>query len=82
MNYAMKERLRLIDCLVQYQGHIFREPIMAFFGISSAAATRDLHAYITAKPNNLVYRPSEKRYVKASSFSPLFDNNTQELINE
>ena len=82
MNYAIKERLRFIDCLAQHQGQVFREPLMAYFGISPAAATRDFRKYIELRPNNLAYNPSERRYYKTASFQPLFDNSTQELTNE
>lgn len=74
MNYGLQQRLHFIDVLAQYQGQVWREPLMAYFGISSANATRDFRLYIKMCPDNLVYDPSTRRYHKTPNFKSLYDN--------
>lgn len=74
MNYAQEQRLRMIDILAEYQGEVWREPIMAFFGVSAPQVTRDFREYNKLRPNNLAYNPSTKRYHQTPLFEPLFNN--------
>lgn len=76
MNYAQEQRLRMIDILAEYQGEVWREPIMAFFGVSAPQVTRDFREYQNQRTSNLVYNPSTRRYLKTPQFDPLFKNLT------
>jgi len=72
MNYAVEQRLRLIDFLLYRYGSVGRDELIDFFGIGPATATRDLAAYSKKAPNNAVINPSSKRWVKLETFTPLF----------
>lgn len=65
------ERLAHIEFLAYFTGKVTRKDIMERFGVSSAAATRDLGAYIEAAPDNIAYDPRLKHYVTTSGFQCL-----------
>ena len=68
MNYAIEQRLRLIDFLIDKYGQIKREFIIDFFGISPATATRDFKKYRELNPNNMVFDDVSKTYLRAPLF--------------
>ncbi len=72
LNYAVEQRLRLIDFLLLKYGNMSRDEICAFFGVSMPQATRDMKLYKERAPSNCVYDPSVRRYLKAHNFFPLF----------
>lgn len=72
MNYAVEQRLRLIDFLLDQYGHVNRSAIMNYFGIGSAAATRDFKKYMELAPNNTAYSGTERAYYKTQAFKPLY----------
>ncbi|KNC68146.1 WYL domain-containing protein [Pseudoalteromonas ardens] len=67
----VKERLSFIDFHVFLLGRIGRKDLSDRFGISAPAATRDFRLYNEIAPHNLIYKPSERAYLKADSFSLL-----------
>lgn len=77
LSYGIKQRIHLIDYLLAMYGHVGRKELMSFFGISAPQATRDFKAYKTIAPENCVFEPSEKRYLKAITFKPLFKHDQQ-----
>jgi len=68
MKYAIEQRLRMIDFLLHQYGKIRRDAIMDYFGIASAAATRDFAEYKKLHPHNMVFDGSSKMYLKAPNF--------------
>lgn len=68
MNYAVEQRLRMIDFLLNQYGKVNRKALMEYFGIGEASATRDFRLYEKKHPNNSVYDSSSKFYVKAPLF--------------
>jgi hypothetical protein len=70
--YATRERLRLLDIIVDVHRSVGREIITEFFGASTATVTRDLELYRQLAPNNLHYMESSRTYIKRSSFVRLF----------
>ena len=72
MNYAVEQRLRLIDFLLEKYGQIKREFIVDFFAISPATATRDFKKYKELNPNNMVFDSSSKTYLKAPLFASAY----------
>ncbi|BES73885.1 hypothetical protein RE428_49030 (plasmid) [Marinobacter nanhaiticus D15-8W] len=62
------ERLAHIEFLAYFTGKVTRKDIMSRFDVSSAAATRDLTAYIDAAPDNIAYDPRQKHYVTTNEF--------------
>lgn len=67
-NYAVVQRLRLIDCLLDRQGHVGRAVLVDYFGIGEATATRDFAAYIEIAPGNLVLNQADKLYYRTLGF--------------
>ncbi|WMO15279.1 WYL domain-containing protein [Pseudoalteromonas piscicida] len=67
----VRERLSFIDFYVFFLGKIGRKDLIERFGISAPAATRDFRLYNEIAPNNLIYRPNERAYVKADEFKLL-----------
>ena len=72
MNYAVEQRLRLIDFLLAFYGHVGRGELIVYFGIGEATATRDLALYAEQNPDNLVYEPGAKRWVRTANFFPRY----------
>ncbi len=68
MNYAVEQRLRLIDFLLFHYGSVGREQLIDYFGIGEACGTRDLKKYREAYPENIALNASTKRYVKSETF--------------
>jgi predicted DNA-binding transcriptional regulator YafY len=66
------ERLAHIEFMVYFTGKVSRKDIMSRFGVSQAAATRDLSRYIDCAPDNIVYDPRAKQYTITSTFKPLY----------
>jgi hypothetical protein len=72
MNYAIEQRLRLIDFLLKHYGSVNREAITDYFGIAQAQVTRDIAAYNKLAPNNALLNQSTKRWVRSDSFKGLY----------
>ena len=72
MKYAIEQRLRFIDFLVGVYGHINRNTIVEYFGISVPQVSNDFKTYIKMAPNNIIYNNSLKRYDKTDKFKPLY----------
>lgn len=72
LNYAVQQRLRMIDFLLAFYGSVGRAEIMDFFGIEGATATRDLTEYRRRAPGNAVLNQTNKRWVKTDTFSRLW----------
>lgn len=74
------ERLAHIEFLAYFTGKVSRKDIMARFDVGSAAATRDLSAYIEEAPYNLAYDPRQKRYVATSEFQCLLPLSAEKCL--
>ena len=72
MNYAVTQRMRLIEFLLAHYGTVGRAEITDFFGVSEPQATRDFKAYSELAPANALYNKSNKRWVKADTFKPIY----------
>jgi hypothetical protein len=72
LQYAIDQRMRLIDFLLFHYGNVSRKEIMDYFGIEGAAATRDFAMYRSLAPANMVMNQTTKRWVKTESFVRLF----------
>ena len=71
---AQRERLFHIDFRAWFLGRITRADLMRRFGVREAAATRDIALYRALAPENLVFDGSEKVYLCAEGFRPLFEH--------
>ena len=72
MNYAVEQRLRLIDFLLAHYGSVARAEIIDYFGIGEATATRDFALYCDKAPGNALLNPQSKRYVRSDTFTRLY----------
>lgn len=77
MNYAVENRLRLIDFLLERYGHVGRNEVCAFYGVSQPQATRDFSLYKKQRPDNVTYNPTTRCYQKTETFRPLFNNSLE-----
>lgn len=71
VSHQQLERLAHIEFLAYFIGKVTRKDIMTRFGVSSAAATRDLTTYIDSAPENIRYDPRQKFYIATSEFKCL-----------
>lgn len=72
MQYAVEQRLRLIEFLVVHYDSVGREQLIDFFGISAPQATRDFKAYKELAPDNLLFDDKVKKYKKSHSFKRVY----------
>lgn len=77
---AQRQRLEHIDFCLFFLGEVSRSILMNRFGISSAAATRDLTKYKEDHPKNIVYDSSQKEYAAAEGFQPVFKHDVYEAL--
>ena len=73
MNYAIEQRLRFIDFIVNSYGYIQRRHLTEYFGISPACASMDFENYTKLAPGNLQYNLSQKRYEKGPDFKKVYE---------
>lgn len=71
-NYAHEQRQRLIDFLLEHYGHVGRQELCAFFGVSTACASTDIATYNEANPGNATYDFKSRRWVRSSAFKPQY----------
>lgn len=72
MTYAIEQRLRLIDFLLEHYGHVGRPELVAFFGVSIPCASADIQRYNEDNPGNAVYDFKRKRWTRTETFVPRF----------
>jgi hypothetical protein len=65
------QRLRYIEVLAYYSGLVTRTDVARAFGISDAAATKDLNQYGQLAPDNLAYKHALFGFVPTPSFAPI-----------
>ena len=68
MNYAIEQRQRLIDFLLNYYDSVSREEIKNYFGLEGATVTRDFQLYKRNHPSNTMMNKQSKRWVKLETF--------------
>lgn len=72
VKWATRQRLQYIEIMAYYTGLVTRSDVATAFGLSDAAATKDLKLYGDLAPNNLIYRHNVFGFVPAESFQPVF----------
>jgi len=68
MTYAIEQRLRLIDFLLEVYGYVNRKALEDYFGISTPQASHDFKSYMKCAPDNMIYDTSSKRYIRTTTF--------------
>lgn len=69
---ATQQRLQYIELMAYYTGVVTRSDVAKAFGISDAAATKDLKFYNQIAPDNLIYKHNVFGFVPNSSFEEIF----------
>ena len=76
IKWGTRQRLQHIEVMAYYTGIITRSDLAKAFGISDAAATKDLKLYNELAPDNLIYRHSVFGFVPGEGFQPQFSELT------
>ena len=69
---ATQQRLQYIELMAYYTGVVTRSDVARAFGISDAAATKDLKFYGQIAPDNLVYKHNVFGFVPSPGFEEIF----------
>jgi len=72
LKWGTRQRLQFIELMAYYTGVIARSDLTRAFGISDAAATKDLKLYGDLAPGNLVYQQAVFGFVPTDSFTEQF----------
>jgi predicted DNA-binding transcriptional regulator YafY len=69
---ATQQRLQYIELMAYYTGVVTRSDVARAFGISDAAATKDLKFYSQIAPDNLIYKHNVFGFVPSNQFEEIF----------
>jgi hypothetical protein len=72
IKWATRQRLEYIELMAYYTGLVTRSGVAKAFGISDAAATKDLKLYTDIAPENLIYRHTVFGFVPTTDFREVF----------
>ena len=72
VKWATRQRLQYIEIMAYYSGVVTRSDVAKAFGISDAAATKDLKLYGDLAPGNLIYNHSVFGFVPGDTFREVF----------
>ena len=72
VKWASRQRLQYIEIMAYYTGIVTRSDVAKAFGISDAAATKDLKLYSDLAPDNLSYKHNVFGFVPAEGFREVF----------
>ena len=74
VKWSTRQRLQYIEIMAYYSGVVTRSDVAKAFGISDAAATKDLKLYGDLAPSNLIYNHSVFGFVPGDTFREVFAN--------
>ncbi len=72
IKWATRQRLQYIELMAYYTGVVARSDVARAFGISDAAATKDLKFYNDIAPENLLYKHNVFGFVPTPAFKEVF----------
>jgi predicted DNA-binding transcriptional regulator YafY len=72
VKWATRQRLQYIEIMAYYTGIITRSEVAKAFGMSDAAATKDLKLYSDLAPDNLIYKHTVFGFVPSEGFREVF----------
>ena len=72
IKWNTRQRFQYIELMAFYTGAVTRSDVARTFGISDAAATKDLKLYGQLAPDNLVYKHNVFGFVPAAGFEAIF----------
>ncbi|MCW8828608.1 MAG: WYL domain-containing protein, partial [Gammaproteobacteria bacterium] len=71
MKWSTRQRLQYIEVMAFYCGLVSRNDVARAFGVSDAAATKDLGLYGRLAPDNLIYKQGLFGYVPGPTFQAI-----------
>jgi hypothetical protein len=80
MKWGTRQRLQYIEITAFYCGVVTRNDVARAFGISDAAATKDLSLYGRLAPDNLIYKQSVFGYVPGPTFQECVADLSPEVV--
>ena len=80
VKWASRQRLQYIEIMAYYTGVVTRSDVAKAFGISDAAATKDLKLYGDLAPDNLIYKHNVFGFVPADGFREVFADLTPTAV--
>ncbi|MDH5230289.1 MAG: WYL domain-containing protein [Gammaproteobacteria bacterium] len=72
IKWNTRQRMQFIEMMAYYTGVVTRSDVAKAFGLSDAAATKDLKLYQEIAPDNLVYKHTHFGFVPSLQFSEFF----------
>ncbi len=72
IKWATRQRLQYIEIMAYYTGVVTRSGLAKAFGLSDAAATKNLKFYSEIAPENLLYKHNVFGFVPTPSFEEVF----------
>jgi hypothetical protein len=72
IKWNTRQRFQYIELMAFYTGVVTRSDVARTFGISDAAATKDLKLYGQLAPDNLIYKHNVFGFVPAAGFEAIF----------
>ena len=72
IKWATRQRLQYIELMAYFSGVVTRSDVAKAFGISDAAATKDLKLYNDIAPENLIYKHAVFGFVPSDQFKEVF----------
>ena len=72
LKWSAQQRMQYIEIMAFYTGVVSRADVAKAFGLSDAAATKDLKLYSDLSPGNLLYNHSVFGFVPGPDFVPAF----------
>lgn len=72
IKWSTRQRLQFVEIMAYYTGVVTRSDVAKAFGISDAAATKDLKLYQELAKDNLTYKHTVFGFVPGESFSEYF----------
>ena len=72
IKWATRQRLQYIELMAYYTGIVTRSDVARAFGLSDAAATKDLKFYNDIAPENLLYKHNVFGFVPTPAFKEVF----------
>ncbi|MBO2580276.1 hypothetical protein I6M29_22350 [Shewanella algae] len=72
-NFAVEQRMRMIDFLLAHYGAVGRDQLVDYFGISTAQDTRDFRLYREKAPGNAVMDTVSKKYIQGTGFKRIYE---------
>jgi len=80
VKWATRQRYQYIEVMAFYTGVISRKDVAKTFGISDAAATKDLKAYGVVAPDNLIYKQNVFGFVPSDKFVAMFADLSPQVV--